>query len=350
MLTQNINQKNSGFSTFGALLKNNATTYRYGFNGMEKDDEVTSGEGQSYDFGARFYNPRVGRWLSRDPHEMKYTALSPYNFVANSPLRYIDPDGKDIVPVNDAAKVYFNDLLASYNVYDDDGELVMSGAELFGITKGKNGYGFSTTLRLNSKKFEKRLKKNGVTDKDDIEIAKGIYYNLLTTSDLEFIGFSDPASVNDQPRIPEYTEDRESLSDEEKNSTTQVPSGMFYLYVDIIKEQNIESLSGEFDIKALVNIRNSENYSEDNYIDDVFYVIAKDNVLYDPFHSIQDDHNLSTDGFFVVDGENFTLESLFKNIQSNMDMPGDNDKGIDKEVTERKAEDKAAKKQKKEKK
>jgi RHS repeat-associated protein len=39
--------------------------YTYGFQGQEKDDEV-SGEGNSYDFGARFYNSRVGRWLSVD--------------------------------------------------------------------------------------------------------------------------------------------------------------------------------------------------------------------------------------------------------------------------------------------
>lgn len=31
--------------------------YRYGFNGMEKDDEVHSGSGTSLDFGARMYDP-----------------------------------------------------------------------------------------------------------------------------------------------------------------------------------------------------------------------------------------------------------------------------------------------------
>ncbi len=30
--------------------------YRYGFNGMEKDDEL-KGNGNSYDFGARIYDP-----------------------------------------------------------------------------------------------------------------------------------------------------------------------------------------------------------------------------------------------------------------------------------------------------
>ena len=70
--------------------------YRYGFNGMEKDDEV-SGEGNSYDFGARLYNPRIGRWFSTDAHESKYPSISPYAFAINSVLRFIDPDGNSIV-------------------------------------------------------------------------------------------------------------------------------------------------------------------------------------------------------------------------------------------------------------
>src|SRR5690606_36422730 len=49
--------------------------YRYGFNGMEKDNEV-KGKGNSYDFGARMYDSRLGRWLSIDPLTGKYPNLS----------------------------------------------------------------------------------------------------------------------------------------------------------------------------------------------------------------------------------------------------------------------------------
>ena len=54
----------------------NNDKYRFGFNGKEKDKE-TYGEGNEYDFGARIYNPRIGRWLSVDPLAKKYTDLSP---------------------------------------------------------------------------------------------------------------------------------------------------------------------------------------------------------------------------------------------------------------------------------
>lgn len=76
-------------------LKKRVNTYRFGFQGQEKDDEV-KGSGNSLDFGARIYDPRLGRWLALDPLQAKYPSLSPYNFVANSPLIFIDPDGREI--------------------------------------------------------------------------------------------------------------------------------------------------------------------------------------------------------------------------------------------------------------
>jgi RHS repeat-associated protein len=72
--------------------------YRYGFNGMESDDEV-KGNNNSYDFGARMYDNRVGRWFAIDPLASKYPSLSPYVFAGNTPILAIDPNGKEIVIV-----------------------------------------------------------------------------------------------------------------------------------------------------------------------------------------------------------------------------------------------------------
>ena len=83
---------------FGMLMperNGSSDDYRYGFQGQEKDDEI-KGEGNSYDFGARIYDPRVGRWLSRDAFAFKYQDLSPYNYAANSPLLLIDVGGDSI--------------------------------------------------------------------------------------------------------------------------------------------------------------------------------------------------------------------------------------------------------------
>jgi RHS repeat-associated protein len=97
------NNKIDNYYPVGVLMPNrheSSNEYRYGFNGQEKDDEV-SGEGNSYDFGARLYNPRVGRWMSCDPLEEKYPNYSPYCFVGNMTTIAIDPNGKEIIIVSE---------------------------------------------------------------------------------------------------------------------------------------------------------------------------------------------------------------------------------------------------------
>ena len=100
------------YYAFGSIMpkrNDNSDKYRYGFNGMEKDDEV-KGNGNSYDFGARIYDPRIGRWLSLDPQSEKYPMLSDYSFVANSPLMIIDPDGETLRVAAQDQSMFLKDL------------------------------------------------------------------------------------------------------------------------------------------------------------------------------------------------------------------------------------------------
>jgi RHS repeat-associated protein len=60
---------------------------------MLKDDEV-KGSGNSYDFGARIYDSRLGRWLSVDPLASEFHEWSPYNYSFDSPVTFIDDDGR----------------------------------------------------------------------------------------------------------------------------------------------------------------------------------------------------------------------------------------------------------------
>lgn len=48
-----------------------------------------------YDFGARLYDPAVGRWTTMDPLCEKYYSVSPYAYCHNNPANRIDPDGRD---------------------------------------------------------------------------------------------------------------------------------------------------------------------------------------------------------------------------------------------------------------
>ena len=89
-------KKNNFLRPFGVGLKNrdfSSEKYRYGFNGMEKDDEV-KGKGNSYDFGARMLDSRLGRWLTIDPQQKMYHSFSPYNYTLNSPIANKDTDGE----------------------------------------------------------------------------------------------------------------------------------------------------------------------------------------------------------------------------------------------------------------
>jgi RHS repeat-associated protein len=73
-----------------------AGVYSFTFQGKETDNEMHGATGTSYDFGARMYDPRVARWLAIDPLALKYADLTPFQFVANSPLVLTDPDGERI--------------------------------------------------------------------------------------------------------------------------------------------------------------------------------------------------------------------------------------------------------------
>ncbi|MBL4753432.1 MAG: RHS repeat-associated core domain-containing protein [Flavobacteriales bacterium] len=93
-------------------LKKCLSTYRYGFNGKEKDDEI-KGVGNSYDYGARIYDPRLGRWLAVDPKGQLFPNHSPYNYALGNPIYYIDPDGEVIEVANDKSRSGFNNAIGT---------------------------------------------------------------------------------------------------------------------------------------------------------------------------------------------------------------------------------------------
>jgi RHS repeat-associated protein len=81
-------------------ISENQPTYRYGFNGMERDDEI-KGIGNSYDFGARLYDPRLGRWFSEDAFKILSPGYTVYGFAGCNPIYFVDSDGNKFVPAPD---------------------------------------------------------------------------------------------------------------------------------------------------------------------------------------------------------------------------------------------------------
>jgi RHS repeat-associated protein len=117
-----------------------ASGYRYGFNGQEKDDEINVGGG-SYDFGARIYDSRLGRWVSQDPVTQPYQ--SPYCGLNNSPIYLLDPNGEKV------------------------------GAEIDKKQQGKNATGLSEKQQLEALE----------TTKSELEKTTGLKLNLVKTTE-----------------------------------------------------------------------------------------------------------------------------------------------------------------------
>jgi RHS repeat-associated protein len=84
------------YSAFGVVRRTivNNGNYRYGFNGMERNDEKSSG---MYSTEYRELDARLGRWTSVDPRKSLMPSWSPYNFSADRPIQFKDAKGD--VPV-----------------------------------------------------------------------------------------------------------------------------------------------------------------------------------------------------------------------------------------------------------
>lgn len=81
-----------------------SSTYRFGFNGKENDNETST-----QDYGFRIYDPRVSRFLSVDPITRDYPGLTPYQFASNRPIDGVDLDGLEWYYYSEAAQALKGD-------------------------------------------------------------------------------------------------------------------------------------------------------------------------------------------------------------------------------------------------
>jgi RHS repeat-associated protein len=70
----------------------------YLFNGKElQRNEFGAGNGMELvDYGARLYDPQIGRWHAVDAMAAQFATFSPYNYALDNPVTLIDPDGNEV--------------------------------------------------------------------------------------------------------------------------------------------------------------------------------------------------------------------------------------------------------------
>ena len=74
--------------------------YRFGFNGQEKENEISGNDGDYLSFEYRVHDARLGKFLSVDPLFKDYPWNSTYAFAENRVIDGIDLEGLEWQPVN----------------------------------------------------------------------------------------------------------------------------------------------------------------------------------------------------------------------------------------------------------
>ncbi|MCC6962589.1 MAG: RHS repeat-associated core domain-containing protein [candidate division Zixibacteria bacterium] len=98
------------YHSFGTLVSEQTSTnqaYRYTSKPLDKEGGL-----DIYYYGARYYDPELGRFLALDPAAGEYPSLSPYAYCANNPLGLVDTDGNNFLDVIQGAIRAFADNLS----------------------------------------------------------------------------------------------------------------------------------------------------------------------------------------------------------------------------------------------
>jgi RHS repeat-associated protein len=151
--------------------------YKYKYNGKEFQDELGL---NFYDYGARNYDPAIGRWMNVDPLAEQAPDWTPFRYGFNNPLRYNDPTGlseEDWIPgVDDNGAVTYTaekgdsakTLSTQYGVTQEKAEQITGTQGTEVIQEGTEVKGEKVKQVTGSEVLKLDLKFKGNTDQDII--------------------------------------------------------------------------------------------------------------------------------------------------------------------------------------
>ena len=130
------------YRPYGKVLVTSGTdATRFRFTGHERDDE----SGLDYML-ARSYAYDIGRFLRPDPIQDEYPGLSPYAYVANNPLKFVDPDGRTPAFVIGAIAGAGLDIAIQVAIEGRSLEEIDLGSVTISAVAGAAGVGLATKL------------------------------------------------------------------------------------------------------------------------------------------------------------------------------------------------------------
>lgn len=190
--------------------QSNPVENRFEYQG--KETEKTLGLNR-INFGARTYNPTIGRWDSPDLLSHEYYSVSPYTYVLNRPTIAIDPDGKRVFFVGGANN-------------DSDGWNYMS-------------------------RWSNAFTSSGIQGFSRINVSRGKASDIIFTNNYRHSGFESYSSANHNyiaglnPSFESRTRpiNNEVINDAVQQIRTNLDSG--YSYGSVVQAQAALQLANE---------------------------------------------------------------------------------------------------------
>jgi RHS repeat-associated protein len=156
-----------GMNQLGPWYEVAAPENKYQYNGKELNEELGL---DWYDYGARWYDAAVGRFVGQDRFAEEHYTLTPYQYAANNPILYIDVNGDSISVAEQYREQFQADLQATFGdkassfTFNKSGKVIFTG----------NAKDFKGKERKALKGLQEVLKEKITTNviyEDQIEIA-----------------------------------------------------------------------------------------------------------------------------------------------------------------------------------